>query len=812
MYDPKTEEKWNDYWEKSDIFLFDDKDDKKPLYVIDTPPPNTTGDLHMGQAFWVSYIDAIARYKHMKGYNVLYPQGWDTQGFPVELQVEKKFGKEMPRDEFYKKCTEFATANLASMKAQMRLLGASFDERLEYITMSSSYRSKIQLSLLLMYEKHMLYRAEHPVEWCPHCNSSIAREELTDVTEDTQLNYIEFAIKSKDHPAILIATTRPELLHACVAIAVNPDDERYSKLVGKEADVPIFGSHVKIISDASVDKEFGTGAEMVCTFGDKDDITMFYKHKLNMINSIDQNGLLKNAGKFSGLGIKEARAAILEELSSKNVLKKQEKITHSVKLHDKCSTKIELISSMQWFVKSKEYAERIKEQAKQIKWNPEFAIQRLYDWADYIEWDWNISRNRVFGTPIPFWYCNSCGEIVPPEKNHLPVNPAMEIPPTDTCPKCKSHDIIGEQATCDVWVDSSITPLIIAGWPDNKELLKRAFPASLRMQGSDIIRTWAFYTILRTWALDGNKPFENMIINGMVLDASGKEMHKSEGNGVYLMDLINKYSIDSVRLWVALSGGAGKDKPFSYEELDFAKSFIIKIYNSSLFIKNAIADAKPVTAEPHDSFNVFDIWIMNRLNSVISEVDKSYAETDLYSAMGVAVNFFWHEFCDYYIENVKHRIYSKEKGMQKSRDAAIYTLMHVLSSSLRLLAPVIPHVSEEINSFFKSTSIFQEEFPKSVKQESKADYVINGLIFKSALVDVDYESAGNMLNKVISDIRKEKAQHRIALNKPIKRININVPAEYYNAVKVALGDIKEICKAEQVEEKSSDNYSVSIEV
>ncbi len=299
MYDSSLEQKWNGYWREHNMFLFEDENRSKPLYVIDTPPPNTNGDLHMGQAFWISYIDAIARYKRMKGFNVLYPQGWDTQGFPVELQVEKQYGKITNQKDFYDRCVEFANKNIQKMKAQMIELGASFDERYEYITMSPEYRKKIQLSLLLMHDKKMLYRANHPVEWCPHCKSSISREEVEEKENTTNLNHVRFELRGKEEgKSIVIATTRPELLHACVAVAVNPSDERYAGLVGKTAAVPIFGRAVPIISDESIEKDFGTGAEMVCTFGDKNDVLMFYKHKLEFIDSIDESGRLKNAGKF----------------------------------------------------------------------------------------------------------------------------------------------------------------------------------------------------------------------------------------------------------------------------------------------------------------------------------------------------------------------------------------------------------------------------------------------------------------------------------------------------------------------------------
>ncbi|MCL4372041.1 valine--tRNA ligase [Candidatus Marsarchaeota archaeon] len=809
-YNSKDEEKWNDRWKMAELFNFNKDDSKKPLFVIDAPPPNTTGSLHMGQAFWVSYIDAIARYKRMKGHNVLYAQGWDTQGFPTELETEKKYGRNMSEEEFYNKCVEVANANIKVLKEGMRLMGASFDERYEYVTMSEDYRRKVQLSLLISHKKGLLYRAEHPVEWCPHCATSISREETNEQERESELNYIKFKVAGKDAEELLIATTRPELLHACVAVAVNPSDERYNKLVGKKAITPLFGKTVNIIADESVEKEFGTGAEMVCTFGDKQDISMFYKHGLELIAAEDKYGRLLNAGKFTGLKGAEARQAILEELRALNALDHVDKIKQIVKIHDRCNTPIELISDMEWFLKTKENAEKIKEIAHDIKWVPETAAQRLYDWANFIEWDWNISRNRIFGTPIPFWYCNDCGNIIAPDESMLPVNPSREEAPVDACPKCGSKNIVGEKNTCDVWVDSGITPLVVAGWPDNKDMLKSAFPASIRIQGTDIIRTWAFYTIFRTWTVANDKPFETLLTHGMVLGTDGREMHKSYGNGIDPLQLARDYSIDSIRLWVALSGGTTKDKVFSYEEMKYAKSFINKLYNSALFVKNAIGETKIPDEQPHSDFNMFDLWILQRLNAVLEEADMRYGEYDMYSAANALIGFYWHDFCDYYIENVKHRVYSTDKKSEKSKLSAIFTLMHVLRESIKALAPIIPHACEEVNSMFSSDLVMGMEFPKHSKVESPAGYAINGFVFESGIPAHDVISSGNLLNDIISEVRKRKSEAKSALNSQIKIININVPEEYYSVVNYSKEELRRICKAEKIEVKESEKFSIEI--
>lgn len=807
MYDyVSVEEKWRKSWAESGIFRFDPNEKKRRAYLIDTPPPFTNGALHMGQTFWVCYIDSIARYKRMAGFNVLYPQGWDAHGFPTEIAVEKKHGKHLPRDEFYKKCVEESMKNIATMKGEMLKLGSTFDDKHEYYTTSDEYMAKVQLSVIEMYEKGFLYRAFHPVEWCVSCATTISREVAEEREEETMFNYLDFEVSGKKEK-ITIATTRPEMLHACVALAVNTTDKRFSKLIGGKVIVPLFGREVPIIGDEVVDKELGTGAEMVCTFGDKRDVSLYYKHKLDLIEAIEEDGRLKNADAFNGIKIKDARAKIIDALKEKGVLKKQEKLKHAVKVHDRCGNHIELISSLQWFMRIKEHSEKIKEVATTINWVPEFARQRLDDWANFIEWDWAISRNRVFGTPIPFWYCEKCGQLVPADKKKLPVDPAKHMAPVKDCPKC-GWALTGTKETLDGWIDSSITPLYISGWPENKTLMEEGLPTAVRIQGTDIIRTWAFYTVYRVWALTGQKPWQSILAHSMILAPDGREMHKSWGNSVYPTEVMKKYSTDSIRLWVALSGGITKDKPFSYQDMDFAKSFTTKLFNTANFVKLSIDKAKPPKAEPHNDLNLFDLWILNRLNSVVKEVTNAYDGYALNEAMNKMVNFYWHEFADFYIENVKHRIYSEDKAMEKSRAAASFTLMHVMDVSIRLLAPVVPHVCEEVNSMFSKGSVFKREWPTSVDLPKGPSYAINGLLFTSQ-IEVEPEAAGMILNNIIGEIRKQKANARMALNKEVASINIKVPDEYYTIVDSSKGELAQICKAKAINLQKGD---LSIEV
>jgi len=786
MYDPSIEEKLVAEWEKEGLYKFD-MNSSKPIYTIDTPPPFTSGVLHMGHALSYSFIDFIARYKRMKGYNVYYPQGWDTMGFPTERAVEKKYGKNLTPEEFIKKCEEISIENLNAMRNQMLRLGFSFDKSHEYITLSSEYKKKVQLSILLMYEKGLVYKGTHAVYWCPYCHTAIAREETEDREEKGKLNYINFLL-SGGGEKITIATTRPELMHACVAVVVNPNDEKNKKYIGKKAIVPIFNREVDIIADEDVDIEFGTGAEMVCTFGDKEDLIMFHRHNLKEIKAIDEDGRLINAGKYTGLNVEEARSAIISDLKAMGLLVKQEEILHTVKIHDRCENHVELISSEQWFMKTKEFAEKIKEQAEKIEWIPEFTKRYLLDWAEYIDWDWVISRQRKFDTPLPFWICKKCGYIVPAGKNKLPVDPRKDKPPLEKCPKC-GGELIGESSTCDVWVDSSITPLAIAGWPDTDDFFKKAFPAEIRIQGTEIIRSWAFYTIYRVWALTGNIPFKKILVHGLVLGPDNRKMSKSFGNVVSPDDAIKEYSADSLRMWSALSGAIGRDRPLIMKDLKYAHSFINKLFNSYEFVEKALAGYKE--AKGAGSYSDIDLWLLSRLNTIIKDVEKAYENFDFMSAANMLIDFYWHEFCDFYIEDVKYVVY----GNDEHRKIAVqHVLYQTIDSVLKMLAPIIPFAADYIYRKLKKRSVHLESFPVA---DEKA-------------INKEIEENGVYINNVISMIRREKTKNKLALNYPLTSIVINLPEKYYKLIEKNIKEISSICKVGSISLSNAQELSIEI--
>ncbi|MCX8194892.1 MAG: valine--tRNA ligase [Candidatus Micrarchaeota archaeon] len=748
-YGKEVEEKWQKYWEESGVYRFDEADSSRPIYSIDSPPPFTSGELHMGHVLSYSYFDFVARYKRMRGFNVYYPQGWDCQGFPTEVRVEAKYGKGLSRQEFRNRCVQWTAEFIEKMRSQMKSLGFSPDWRFEYRTMDKEYHRKVQLSLLKMYRNGLIYRSEHPVYWCTSCVSALAKTDTEETERETELHFVNFSLGGKPLP---VATTRPELMHACVAVAYNPKDERYRAVREKMVTTPL-GKEVPFIADEDVDMEFGSGVVMICTFGDKQDIVWAYKHKLPLIRAMDEEGRLTNAGELNGLRVQAAREKLIERLRREGKLAKSQRIVQTIKVHDRCKKPVEFLLSMQWFAKITEKSEEIISSARKIRWVPEFGIQYLIDWARFVEWDWVISRQRVFGTPLPFWIDKKTGEVFPADEEELPFNPEQK--PTKMGKN--GNELFAETSTCDCWVDSSITPLVISGWPDNQKLFSKLYPISLRPQGVEIVRTWAFYTIYRCTELTGTPPFKEILLNGNVLAPDGKKMSKSLGNIISPDKLLADYSADAVRTWAALSGAMAKDRPFSYQDMQYAKSFITKMLNAARLVERACAGFGGA-APKKEHLRIPDRWILSRLQKVIKEATANFEEFQFHHATKTVQDFFWHEYCDFYLEYIKHRIYQPEKYGEESKRAAQHTARKVLLACTQLLAPIIPHLCEEIwQAFNPGKSVHLSDWPEEEK----------------GYIDAQAEEKAEFLNEIISAARQFKAERKLPLNSEIASARIS---------------------------------------
>lgn len=739
----KVEEKWLNLW-KDEMYYFD-WNSKKPHYIIDTPPPYPTGSFHIGNTLNWCYIDFIARYKRMKGYEVMFPQGWDCHGLPTEVKVEEKYGiskNDVPRGKFRELCVAFTEENIEKMRKTMKRMGFSVDWSKEYITMYPEYYSKTQLSFVRMYNKGLIYKSYHPVIYCPRCQTTIALAEIEYKSGKTTLNYINF------DDGVIIATTRPELIPACVAIAVNPSDERYKHLVGKKVRVPTTEYEVEIIEDEEVDPEFGTGIVMICTFGDRQDVKWWKKHNLELRIILDNNGLLnEKAGKYRGLTIKEARERILKDLKNEGRLLKQEEIDHNVGVCWRCKTPVEIIAEEQWFVKVER--EKILNAARKIKWIPNHMLSRLESWVEGMEWDWVISRQRIFATPIPVWYCKKCGKIKIAKEEWLPVDPTKDKP-LEPC-ECGSTEFVGEDDVLDTWMDSSITSLIISGWPNLKE-----YPTSLRPQGHDIIRTWAFYTILRSIALVNQIPWYEIVINGMVLGEDGRKMSKSLGNIIQPDEVIEKYGADALRQWAA-SGVVGSDVIFTWKEVISASRFQQKFWSILRFTMLHIKDYKP-NNEDLNYLRDADKWILSKLNRLIKEVDEHMENYRFGDALKAIRSFAWYEYADNYLEIVKNRLYA---GNEDEKRAARYVLYKTMDVLCRLIAPFTPFLAEECWSKFKDGSVHLQSYPKP----------------DEGLIDEEAEKKGEVIKEIVVAIRRFKHDKGMALNAPLKNVLLHSPYE-----------------------------------
>ena len=769
-YDFKKEKIWEQKWEDEELYKFLG-DGTKPRYIIDTPPPYPTGSIHLGHVLnWV-YIDMNARYRRLKGLDVLFTQGWDCHSLPTEVKVEETHGikkNDVSRAKFREYCVDLTTKNIASMKSQMKSMGFSQDWNREFITMTPEYMRRTQYSFLKMYNEGLIYQGIHPVNWCPRCETAIAFAEVEYSDNTTFLNYVNFPPAVEDSyddiassqasgkqadpktEGILIATTRPELMSACVAVVIHPEDERYTHLLGKYVEVPLSHQKVKIIADEEVDPEFGTGAVMICTFGDKTDVSWVNKYDLEIIDAIDESGKLTDAaGRYAGMDLQSCKKQTISDLDAEGYLVKQEQVDQNVGQCWRCKTPIEILVKKQWFVAVRDLIQKTKDAADEMNWMPEHMKSRMVNWADSMEWDWCISRQRIFATPIPVWYCKDCGKVILPDVEDLPIDPTQDKP-KHAC-ECGCEEFIGEEDVLDTWMDSSISPLSIAGWPDEDYV--NHFPADIRPQGHDIIRTWTFYTTLRCLALTDQKPFSDVVINGMVFGEDGYKMSKSRGNVIGPEEVIEQYGADALRTWAANSV-PGSDVIFDWKDIKHGYRFIRKFWNAFRFISMQIFDEEVSYEEVKDNLDPLDMWILSKLNNLNITVDNAFAQYNFADTIGSIEKFFWHDFCDEYIEAVKYRLYSDVSD--ESRKAAKYTLRCVIETSLKLLSPIVPFFVEEVYQYFDDQSIHTTSWPE-VNEE---------------LISEEMEVKGETTIELIDEVRRFKSASKIPLNAELSEVNV----------------------------------------
>ena len=696
----------------------------KPILVIDTPPPYMSGRMHIGGVAHYAQIDMVARFFRMRGYNVVFPFYTDRNGLPVEVQVEKMYNitmHDVPREKFLQLCKELLDKYEEENVKILERWGLSFDYW-KNGTDSEEYRTMTQATFIELWNRGLIYEAERPTPWCPRCRTALAEPEIEYVEEETYLNYIKFKVVETGED-IVIATTRPELLPACVAVIYNPQDERYKHLKGKHARVPIFGQEVPILEHPAARPEYGTGLVMICTFGDVRDLMIVNDLGLPIRIVIDESGRLnEKAGKYAGKYIREARNEIIEELRNLGLLVRQEKVRHSVPVCWRCKTPVEIIVTKELFLKQLEFKEQLIRMIEdEMEFYPPEFKNVLIEWIRSLRFDWPISRRRYYATEIPLWYCieqdGKTRPLVPKPGKYY--RPWRDEPPEEVKAQCPSGKIVGDTRVLDTWFDSSISWMYASGYTKPEiRVFEKVYPHSiLRPQGYDIIRTWLYYSILRAFLLFGKPPFRYVRISGMGLDEKGEAMHKSKGNIIDPMPPVEKYGADAVRFWAAAAAKLGSDYRYMPQLIETGHSFVTKLWNIARFISQFpdVQDRYKLTP--------LDMMILARLEDVLKKCIEAYSKFDVYEPAHLLFEFTWHVFADHYLEAVKTRAYNREgQFSEEEQRGAWFTLHTVLKTVTKLLAPIMPFVTDYIWRNLYGDSVHRQKIEDKLDIEFDRKY------------------------------------------------------------------------------------------
>ena len=704
-WEPKLEEAILKKWDDEKLYDFKLQDEN---YTIDTPPPYPSGrPWHIGAASHYAQIDMIARTARMNGKNVYFPIGIDRNGLPVELYTEKKHGirmRETERGEFLNLCKNALDDLEAEMIQIMKSLGLSGDFKNYYRTDSEEYRKFTQETFIDLWKKGVIYLATRPNNYDWVSGTTIADAEIVYDDLPTKLVYMKFIVKDEEKE-IIIASTRPELLCACKTVIVNPDDERYSNLIGKNLVVPLTNKEVKITPHHSAKIEFGSGAVMVCSYGDQNDVALFRELQLEEVIAIGLDGrMTEAAGDYQGLKPKQARTKIIEDLENANLVEKIEEISHRTPLSERSKIPIEIVPMEEYYLKQKDSIEKMKKLGSEIEFYPNMHKQILMNWLESISIDWPISRRRFYGTEIPIWYCNECSEPFVPEPGKY-YRPWKDSCPAQKCEKCGNTEFTGEDRTFDTWMDSSVSPLFVTKFNRDDEFFKKTYPTGIRPQAKDIVRTWLYYTLLRCEKLTGQKPWSEAWVMGYGLDEKGMKMSKSKGNAIDPLPVIQKSGADTFRFWSASEINQGYDFRCSEQKIESTKKFLSKLWNVSRFLSSfPIIESGKLT----DS----DKWILSELDKLISVCNEGYSKYNFFIPATALREFTWNIFAAQYIEMAKARAYGIGFD-DDERDGAIFTLHKVLSTILKLLAPITPFITEHLwQTLYSKNSIHKEQLPK----------------------------------------------------------------------------------------------------
>ncbi|MBT4989343.1 MAG: valine--tRNA ligase [Rickettsiales bacterium] len=874
----ETEIKWQNYWTEHQIYQYDSSKSRKETYVIDTPPPTVSGMLHMGHVFSYTQADFIARYQRMKGKTVFYPMGFDDNGLPTERLVEKVKkikGSSLPRDEFVKICKEVVVPAEEEFRHLFKSIALSVDWNEEYQTISDKTRLISQLSFLDLYDKNsgkgrQLERKTTPCYFDCYDNTALAQADLEDKEQDGVMNDIIF--KSDDgQQDLIIATTRPELIPACVALLCHPEDERYQNLIGKKAITALFNVKVPIIADDLVEMEKGTGLVMCCTFGDVTDIEWQKKHNLQIRSILNKKGLIKDFSNkesddydknlvddlnkycdftnyqeqfniIKNQHVTKAKNLMIDAVKAEGRLVKQTPVKQVVKCAERSGKPIEILVTPQWFIKVTTEKEKLLEKAEAINWYPNHMKIRMQQWIEKLSWEWCISRQRFFGVPFPVWYVSKINsgttkiDIVVADKDQLPVDPLYDLPKGFT--KIKKQDdnsflaekdgveylVTPEKDIMDTWATSSVTPQISsrginAAYHDDIKRHNKLFPADLRPQAHEIIRSWAFYTLVKAHHHEDKLPWYNMMISGWCLASDKTKMSKSKGNVITPVTLIQEKSSDLVRFWASTSH-LGSDTAYSEDVVSVGKKLINKLWNAAKFASinlDKLIQTKTDIKTDIENGNIActsDLWILSRLKQTIAKAGQEFDRYEYAKARDAIESFFWNDFCDNYLEIAKARSYGDKERLSEfcnnitdeeiksGQISSLLTLSYCLENILKLFAPFIPHITEELYQiiFYNSNSKLQ-----SIHQCGAWPNIDEMIIDDLAI------TSGNTALNIIDQIRKDKSDHNFSIKQEITKLGLSLTkrSDWTNDF---ILDLKAVNNIKEMNISDSDTNDIKLDI
>ncbi len=834
------EDRWSARWELEGNYRFERPEGgRRAVYSIDTPPPTVSGSLHVGHVFSYTHTDTIARYKRMRGYQVFYPMGWDDNGLPTERRVQNYFGVRcdvsLPYDpdfkppadgglekgveavscsrpNFVELCGVLVAEDEKAFEALFRKLGLSVDWTQHYTTIGDSARRASQRAFLRLLAAGEAYSAEAPTLWDVDFRTAVAQAELED--REREGAYHRLSFRRPDGSGLLVDTTRPELLAACVAVVAHPDDARFADLVGSTVTTPVFGAEVPVLAHSLAQPDKGTGVAMVCTFGDVTDVTWWRELSLPVRSVMGRDGrfvatpptgLTVEGQTFyqesiAGRNVNQAQRAVVEQLRARGELIGDPKpIRHAVKFYERGDRPLEIVTSRQWFFRTVSHRDALATLGSQLGWHPTYMAARFAHWVDGLQGDWLVSRQRFFGVPFPVWYrlgddgSPDYSDPLLPGESQLPVDPSTQAPPGfNEADRGRPGGFVADPDVMDTWATSSLTPQIAGRWVDDPELFDLVFPMDLRPQGHDIIRTWLFSTVVRSYLEHGTLPWTNAAISGWILDPDRKKMSKSKGNVVTPSGLLERYGSDAVRYWAA-SARPGTDATFDEAQMKIGRRLAIKLLNVSRFVIGASGDTASGETASGDTasgerdapeavvLEAVDAAFLDSCNALVADVTEAFESYDYARALERSEAFFW-MFCDDYVELVKNRAYAA-LGEERAASAR-YALRSGLSTLLRLFAPVLPFVTEEVWSWWQPGSIHRAEWPTGDKRHrapqpaTASDPAGDELLLQSA-------------RKLLAEVRRAKTEAGVSLRAPVEKVVVTASDAVISALSSAADDLRE---------------------